>query len=455
MLPRKLACVVGGPQSEHGLRHEKERQHEADQKLGHGVDVERRKTPLRDVATDLVCKVRPGCAQQLPAGDCDQRHHRFGLDGQKPVQQRVVPEVVERNRETFCEPVVGGFEPADGVVELGEEEPGLALHHRLHQGITRSELAVDRDARYTGTPGDILDRQTPHAKGLELSSGCVQNPLRGGLGPVVLIHRYKQCNIDPMTPESKESRRIPALGRGLAAVLQRDPKLAPKIARTLTRRVDDESLSLMVQAARAIEPVLERAAESKPSRLARLGLKGTAALGRLGQDGVHGRLRDIARSKSIGIVFIDVVDFTSYTAAHGDDAGIRLLDRASGIVDRGVEIGKGVSVKKLGDGWLLAFPSPSQAVRASVHIARAARRAGLGLRIAVHAGSPRVDEDDLLGHDVNIAARLLEHCGPGEVVVTDDAKVRAERRLRTVRWETSRRVDVRGARSAILVHSPA
>ena len=132
-----------------------------------------------------------------------------------------------------------------------------------------------------------------------------------------------------------------------------------------------------------------------------------------------------------------------------------MLDRATVIVDKGLEIGKGVSVKKLGDGWLLAFPSPSQAVRASVHIDRAARKADLGLRIAVHAGNPRVDEDDLLGHDVNIAARLLDHCGPGEIVVTDDAKWQASRRLKTVRWKSSRSVEVRGAGSSILVHSPA
>jgi adenylate cyclase len=256
-----------------------------------------------------------------------------------------------------------------------------------------------------------------------------------------------------MASEAKVKGRFPALGRGLAAVLQRDPNLAPKIARTLARRIDDESLSLMVQAARAIEPLLERAAASKPSRLKRLGLRGTAALGSLGEDEVHGRLRDIARSKSIGIAFIDIVDFTSYTEAHGDDAGIRLLGAANGIVDKGLEVGKGVCVKRLGDGWLLAFPSPSQAVRASLHIARGAGKADIGLRIAAHAGNPRVDGDDLLGHDVNIAARLLDHCAPGEVLVTESAKRRAERRLKKIRWPTHRWVDVRGARSPILVHS--
>lgn len=256
-----------------------------------------------------------------------------------------------------------------------------------------------------------------------------------------------------MTRGTDGSKRFAALGRGLAAAIQRDPALAPKIARTLTRRIDDEPLSLMIQAARAIEPVLERAAASRRSRLARLGLRGTTALGSLGEDEVHGRLWEIARSKSIGIVFIDIVDFTSYTAARGDDAGIKLLGTAGEIVDKGLEVGRGVCVKRLGDGWLLAFPSPSQALRASLQIGRSARKRAIRLRIAVHAGAPRVDHDDLLGHDVNIAARLLDHCGPGEVVVTDVARLQAERRLKRVVWHTSRRVELRGAPSPILVHS--
>jgi class 3 adenylate cyclase len=258
-----------------------------------------------------------------------------------------------------------------------------------------------------------------------------------------------------MTDRGGKPGRLPGLGRNLAEVLRRDPGLAPKLARTLTRRVDDESLALMVQAARAVEPVLEQAATSKSSRLARLGLKGTAALGRLGVDEVHGRLRDIARAKSIGIVFIDIVGFTSYTAAHGDDAGIGLLAATEDTIGVGLEIGKGVCVKRLGDGFLLAFPSPSQAVRASLQIGGAAKKRGIDLRTVVHAGTPRVDRDDLLGHDVNIAARLLEHCDPGEIVVTDAAKKQAERRLKKVAFATQRQVHVRGATAPMLVHTAA
>jgi class 3 adenylate cyclase len=66
------------------------------------------------------------------------------------------------------------------------------------------------------------------------------------------------------------------------------------------------------------------------------------------------------------------------------------------------------------------------------------------LRIAVHAGEPLVEGDDLLGHDVNLTARLLDHCKPDEVIVSKPAKELAERRLKKIDFGRERRVKIRG-----------
>lgn len=81
----------------------------------------------------------------------------------------------------------------------------------------------------------------------------------------------------------------------------------------------------------------------------------------------------------------------------------------------------------------------------------------LNLRIAVHAGEPLVEQDDLLGHDVNLTARLLDHCKPGEVVASATAKELAERRLRKVEFGRERRVKIRGlaGRKTIYPANPA
>lgn len=227
--------------------------------------------------------------------------------------------------------------------------------------------------------------------------------------------------------------------------------LLPKVARSLRRRVDDESLALVAQAARALEPVLERAAAARPGRLTSMGVRGAGALSRLAAEPA-GRLARFATGRPIGIAFVDIAGFTAFTAQRGDAAALDLLALTENLVGEAVKLGRGEIVKRLGDGFLLAFPTPSQAVRAATALAERAEslrlidpRSSVSLRVAVHAGRPTVRGDDLLGHDVNLAAHLLGHGAPGEVVVSQPAKEAAERRLKRVAFDSPRSVRLRGA----------
>lgn len=71
----------------------------------------------------------------------------------------------------------------------------------------------------------------------------------------------------------------------------------------------------------------------------------------------------------------------------------------------------------------------------------------------MHAGEPLIEQDDLLGHDVNLTARLLDHCQPDEVVVSLAAKELAEKRLRNIRFKAPRSVKIRGLTTRIEVYS--
>ena len=62
----------------------------------------------------------------------------------------------------------------------------------------------------------------------------------------------------------------------------------------------------------------------------------------------------------------------------------------------------------------------------------------------VHAGEPLIERDDMLGHDVNLTARLLEHCKPGGVLVSGAAKELTGRRLKTVEFGKKKSVKIRG-----------
>ena len=60
----------------------------------------------------------------------------------------------------------------------------------------------------------------------------------------------------------------------ILAALHRDPELVPKIAESLKEKIGDQSrAATVVQAAGALEPVLEDAVRKRPSRLGSLGLK--------------------------------------------------------------------------------------------------------------------------------------------------------------------------------------
>ncbi|HVL64956.1 MAG TPA: adenylate/guanylate cyclase domain-containing protein [Actinomycetota bacterium] len=236
------------------------------------------------------------------------------------------------------------------------------------------------------------------------------------------------------------------------AALRRDPDLADQIKGSLKGRVDEAGrLSTVVQAVGALEPILADAVRKRPSRLGLLGLKSAHLIAQLASedDTSSGRLAAIAGSGTVGIVFADVAGFTEFTSRNGDAQAIALLGRVHDAVAAATAVGRGEIVKRFGDGYLLAFPSASQAVRAAVDLAArvdrdAGRTYGTRVRVAVHAGEPLVEGDDLLGHDVNLTARLLDVAEPGEVVVSDAAREAAERRLRKISFSDRREVKVRG-----------
>lgn len=244
--------------------------------------------------------------------------------------------------------------------------------------------------------------------------------------------------------------------KAILAALRGEEDLRSQITNALRKRMDENQespMTTMVAAAEALEPIIASAVKRNPSRLSILGLKSAHLLASLAaEDEVsNGRLAAIAQNQTVGIVFIDVAGFTQYTADHGDDAAIELLGKLSTLISRSTRAGKGEIVKSLGDGFLLAFPSASQAVRGAVSVrdgSLALRRKDpdfpAQLRIAVHAGEPLIEQDDLLGHDVNITARLLDHCEPDEIVVSEAACELAERRLKKISFDHPREVKIRG-----------
>ena len=121
-----------------------------------------------------------------------------------------------------------------------------------------------------------------------------------------------------------------------------------------------------------------------------------------------------------GIVFTDIVGFTELTDLHGDDVALSLLDLQDRQVRAALPPGARI-VKELGDGLLLWFPGAREAIASCVDLQHRLATASvdgvpLWIRVGAHWGCPSLRGDDLVGHDVNLAARICALAGPGEVL---------------------------------------
>ena len=134
------------------------------------------------------------------------------------------------------------------------------------------------------------------------------------------------------------------------------------------------------------------------------------------------------------IVFTDIVGFTALTDMHGDDVALALLERQERMVRAALPTAARV-VKELGDGLLLWFDDPCEAIDTCLRLQRELDLLNddtmpdtlsnpdggipLWVRIGVHWGCPRRRGDDIVGRDVNLAARIVDLAGPGEVLCSE------------------------------------
>ncbi|HUQ40470.1 MAG TPA: adenylate/guanylate cyclase domain-containing protein [Acidimicrobiales bacterium] len=176
---------------------------------------------------------------------------------------------------------------------------------------------------------------------------------------------------------------------------------------------------LLVNPMFAIERLLERHVEKRPSMLGSLGLSAIQIL----SSSVDGDGPGIPTP--LTVVFTDLEGFTSFTEAEGDDAASRLLHdhhRTVGPIVRGRG---GRVIKRLGDGLLLTFPEPAAAVLCGVEMTEN-QPAPLRLRAGMHCGGVVVTRDDVVGHVVNVSARVAEAADGGAVLVTSTVREAAD-----------------------------
>ncbi len=119
------------------------------------------------------------------------------------------------------------------------------------------------------------------------------------------------------------------------------------------------------------------------------------------------------------IVFVDISSYTRKSEEVGDDAAAHQATLLADFVQELAAAHEGRMVKALGDGALVHFSTPTSAVSFALDAVTNAERHGLWtLHAGVNTGRMLRRDGDYFGTAVNIASRVADQAGPGEVKVT-------------------------------------
>src|SRR5215472_15450207 len=126
------------------------------------------------------------------------------------------------------------------------------------------------------------------------------------------------------------------------------------------------------------------------------------------------------------ILAADVAGYSRLIGVDEEGTLHRLRSIRAEVIDPAIAAHKGRLVKTTGDGLLAEFASVVDALRCAVEIQRgiASRNAALASdkrldhRIGIHQGDIIVEDGDIFGDGVNIAARLEALADPGGICVS-------------------------------------
>jgi class 3 adenylate cyclase len=136
------------------------------------------------------------------------------------------------------------------------------------------------------------------------------------------------------------------------------------------------------------------------------------------RDAERGWSAPLPGAVEVAFLFCDLKDFTRFVDLEGDEAGVRAIDLLAAAVvrERGSQF---LFTKSLGDGVMLAYSRPADAIEAGMRIISALAPEDIPMvHASVHSGVAIAREGDYFGHAVNLAARVLGVAGPGELLAT-------------------------------------
>lgn len=135
------------------------------------------------------------------------------------------------------------------------------------------------------------------------------------------------------------------------------------------------------------------------------------------------------QNKTLTIMFIDMQGYTSLTSDQTREEHQWFIKEINSFIQKHVEAKHGNLIKTMGDGFLITFESPTDAITCGISIQEEIKRRNasmfhenhlLRLRIGISTGEVTVTEkNDVYGEAVNIAARIEKFCEPNEIFISE------------------------------------
>jgi class 3 adenylate cyclase len=157
----------------------------------------------------------------------------------------------------------------------------------------------------------------------------------------------------------------------------------------------------------------------------RLGMELSTPLDRIAVDVQSDRpnLRSSAAPDgTVTVLFTDIEASTELAERLGDSEWVRLVRWHRQETTESAHAHHGFVVKSLGDGFMIAFSSASDAIRCAQGVRESAAQGWAGhpirIRAGINSGDALRDVDDFYGHAVTVAARVASLARGGEILVT-------------------------------------
>lgn len=133
------------------------------------------------------------------------------------------------------------------------------------------------------------------------------------------------------------------------------------------------------------------------------------------------------KTANLAIVFTDILGFAERTSRQTLEQNQTLLRTQHDLLAPVFRAFSGRIIKEIGDAFLVTFESPTQAVLAGValqdtlwaHNRNHVEADRIEVRVAINVGEVRVQNNDVFGEPVNIAAGVEGIAGAGEVYLTE------------------------------------